>query len=543
MNERLSTRSLADILAIQTGLDKERAEKFIDVLSSYIAQGIENNKLVKVMGLGTFKVVLVRERESVHIQTGERFVIPAHHKLSFVPDKDLKEQINRPFAFFEPIEATEEILSIRKQSSEDIKEEYLQTEADYSKEAEHDKEVSEEPVVVLDNDVETISEEVKSVYSEKIPEPEEEYMLPEIEEEADVPEPENFYEETVDVPDVSENSQEQVNFIPYEYEEVNMPYQDHMEDDAHVRIGDLLYEPENVEQERTEKSEIEKAGKKTVPLWLWFLLLPFLIVAGVGIGTYAFLHYNSDKSYENVVSSSKVDDTDAGLDGETTSPLPIGEISIVNTDVVFDAQKTESDDNSEDEVRLVQASDEKTVTVSENNTPEGSTTVDSKSTEENKKEGKPVIDWLAPSPESTKPEPKRADKPNRAIEEKNKSLPVASGSKRNQQKNSNRTSASATNRAKNTSSEKIIPARVRMSAGSSLTQIAMEHYGDKVFWVYIYDYNKGSIKDFNNIPVGTEIRLPQPKTYGINAKSKASVQKARQKQSELLKWDNWDDYQ
>jgi hypothetical protein len=81
-----------------------------------------------------------------------------------------------------------------------------------------------------------------------------------------------------------------------------------------------------------------------------------------------------------------------------------------------------------------------------------------------------------------------------------------------------------------------------MTAGSSLTQIAMEHYGDKVFWVYIYEYNKNQIEDFNNVPVGMEIRLPQPGIYGINAKNEDSIQKARRKQSALLKWDNWDDY-
>ena len=107
MNERFTTRDLAELLANQTGMDLKRAEKFINALIAYISQGIERNKSVKIMGLGTFKVVLVRERESVHIQTGERFVIPAHHKLSFVPDKDFKDQINRPFAFFEPIETTD----------------------------------------------------------------------------------------------------------------------------------------------------------------------------------------------------------------------------------------------------------------------------------------------------------------------------------------------------------------------------------------------------------------------------------------------------
>jgi hypothetical protein len=74
-----------------------------------------------------------------------------------------------------------------------------------------------------------------------------------------------------------------------------------------------------------------------------------------------------------------------------------------------------------------------------------------------------------------------------------------------------------------------------MAAGSSLTQIAAEYYGDKIFWVYIYEHNKNNIKNFDDIPAGTEIQLPTPNTYGIDAKSNSSLQKARQKQSQLTK--------
>jgi nucleoid DNA-binding protein len=527
MNERLSTRNLADILTVQTGLDKERAEKFIGILSSYITQGIENNKIIKVMGLGTFKIVLVRERESVHIQTGERFVIPAHHKLSFIPDKNLKEQINRRFEIFESEEVLEDILSYKRRISEG------KAERDTNAEIDYEKIEPEIPVVMLDNDItEDLSEDVKNrpsgakpegesikIEDEPVSEIANEYSLLENEEEDIIPELEESFEETEVVQSAYEEMADGIDVIRYEYEEVGLLQKDDEGDMAFARDKN-----EDTESEKNSHIEIEneKAKKKTTPLWLWFLLLPFLITAGVSIGTYAFLHYNSEKSYDNTTVLLNKNQTDTEHPDESTGSLPIGESR------VSDADEPVIDDVTEDDAQLIPVNNESTDPVSS----------------EDSQKGKPVIDWLAPSSESVKPEPKRADKPNEKIEEKNKSLSTTvSGSRSGGQTRNNKATASTVNKSGNTSAEKVIPARVRMSAGSSLTQIAMEHYGDKVFWVYIYDYNKSRIKDFNNIPVGTEVRLPQPKAYGINAKSKTSVQKARQKQSELLKWDNWDDYQ
>jgi nucleoid DNA-binding protein len=539
MNERLSTRNLADILTVQTGLNKERAEKFIDVLSSYIAQGIENNKLVKVMGLGIFKIVLVRERESVHIQTGERFVIPAHHKLSFIPDKELKEQINRPFAFFEPIEATEDLSSYRKQSFDSSVEKATEIEPEI-------------PVVMLDNEItEDLPEEIKNIYFGKTPEDRpmqdtvDDFLLPEAEEEDHLSDLEELDNGAKPVQPVNTNIPGNMDVVHYDYEKVNAYPEDDEEGTNYVDAGEQseATDEELGDYSRQESGEYnkpvdEKAKKITAPFWLlWFLLLPFLIVTGVGIGTYAFLYYNSDKSHENITSVADNRQTDPEWEDRVTAPFPIGEIRV--SDTISEIRgELEVVDNQEDNADLAQESGEDETSVSTEQSMNEEPASEPKNTAENKKGEKPVIDWLAPSSENTKPEPKRADKPNQAIEEKNKLLP---NTKQNPQKSSNNT-ASTTNRAQNTSSEKTLPARIRMAAGSSLTQIAMEHYGDKVFWVYIYEYNKSHIKDFNNIPVGTEIRLPQPKTYGINAKNKTSVQKARQKQSELLKWDNWDDY-
>ena len=101
MDEKLSIYDIAEILTAKTGREKADIEKFVETLIAVINEAITRNGFVRIKG------ILVKERESVHVNTGERIVIPAHHKLSFLPDKILKEKINRPFAFFEAIEANE----------------------------------------------------------------------------------------------------------------------------------------------------------------------------------------------------------------------------------------------------------------------------------------------------------------------------------------------------------------------------------------------------------------------------------------------------
>ena len=74
----------------------------------------------------------------------------------------------------------------------------------------------------------------------------------------------------------------------------------------------------------------------------------------------------------------------------------------------------------------------------------------------------------------------------------------------------------------------------QIKSGDRLTSISLKYYGHKFFWVYIYKYNDAVIVDPNNIPIGTEIRIPAPARYGINAKDRASIDKAAALQTEIL---------
>lgn len=89
-------------------LDKKTCEAFARTLFEVVEEALLSDKFVKVKGFGTFKLVAVSDRESVNINTGERFQIEGHTKVSFIPDNTLKEEINRPFAHFETIDLSDE---------------------------------------------------------------------------------------------------------------------------------------------------------------------------------------------------------------------------------------------------------------------------------------------------------------------------------------------------------------------------------------------------------------------------------------------------
>lgn len=99
MNNRLTIQDLAGLLAEYTGKDKNSSERFLREFIAVVSEGVYTDKLVKVKGLGTFKIIPMEKRESIHVNTGERFVIPEHYKFSFLPDKELRELVNKPFSF------------------------------------------------------------------------------------------------------------------------------------------------------------------------------------------------------------------------------------------------------------------------------------------------------------------------------------------------------------------------------------------------------------------------------------------------------------
>lgn len=338
MNNRLTIQDLAGLLAERTGRNRHDSELFLREFIAVVSEGVFTDRIAKVKGFGTFKIILVEKRESIHVNTGERFTIPSHYKISFIPDKDLRELVNKPFSFFE---------------TEEISEGVDFSDVDISKE-EEEKEADDEKTV-----------------------------------------------EMVVAPSVQES-------------------------------------PEIEDTEEMLKDETSAPSR-----WggAWVMAGVVALVAVV-----CFLLYQNRDFFPWMKKSEPSMLVGGSLPGSAEMKL--------------DTLRAEKDETQE-----------------------------------------------APIEEEVKKD-------------------------------------TITNQAKETVEPKPqVLAKVKIKPGSRLTLISLEYYGSKIFWVYLYEFNKSEIKDPNNIPVGTEIQVPAPEVYGIDKNSRASVDKAAMRQAEILSGGQSSNYQ
>jgi len=104
MNEKISLQDLSVLLSDKAKITKKDAEIFLREYFEILNEDLIKSGFIKVKDLGTFKLSLVDNRESIDVTTGERMLIPSHYKVIFTPDKKLAEIVNEPFAFFETTE-------------------------------------------------------------------------------------------------------------------------------------------------------------------------------------------------------------------------------------------------------------------------------------------------------------------------------------------------------------------------------------------------------------------------------------------------------
>ena len=372
MNNRLTIQDLAGLLAEYTGKDKNSSEHFLREFIAVVSEGVYTDKLVKVKGLGTFKIIPVEKRESIHVNTGERFVIPGHYKFSFLPDKELRELVNKPFSFFETTELGENV---------DF------TDMDVVPDELEIKEAEDESVEEVMPEENHLSEEDSVVPSK------EELVVPSEEEPAGQPEDEGM--DTLE------------------------PVVDERPDGP---------EPDSPSEEAETGPDAGRKKPRTKRIVVVSVFVFLLLLFNIG------LYLNRACFFEKEKETLKVD-----------TVFPKGET--VATEVVADTATVFA---KEDSARIV-----------------------SETTEE-----KPAVKSEAASPE--------------------------------------------------------VIARVKIEPGSRLTLISLKYYGSKLFWVYLYEYNKNVIKDPNNVPIGTVIEVPAPEMYGIDCRDRSSIEKAAARQTEIL---------
>ena len=109
MDAKLNHSDLSQLLSKEADMTLVKAEALTKNIFDLIIEGLEQDGVVKINGLGTFKITEVANRSSVNVNTGEKFEIKGHNKLTFTPADTLKENVNQPFAMFEPVEVNAEL--------------------------------------------------------------------------------------------------------------------------------------------------------------------------------------------------------------------------------------------------------------------------------------------------------------------------------------------------------------------------------------------------------------------------------------------------
>lgn len=109
---KVTLQMLSEMMASNSGRSKSAAEAFVRTFFAVLKDALQRDNIVKIKGFGTFKLVVVSARESVNVNTGERVSIAGYNKITFTPDKSLKDRINRPFAQFDTMVIDEEDIAL-----------------------------------------------------------------------------------------------------------------------------------------------------------------------------------------------------------------------------------------------------------------------------------------------------------------------------------------------------------------------------------------------------------------------------------------------
>lgn len=276
MNERLSLQDLIDLLAKKQEITKKEAEIFLRELIAVISETIESNESVKIKDFGTFKLIKVNARKSVDVNTGEAIEIAAHYKLSFTPDKLLKEAINRPFAHFESVVLEEGVSfdNIEKDETANIEE------ADEEEDVSVDEETNEvSPTPTADSHEVTNEDFTPELVSEDTTIIETEKTAPHTEEEQ-VEEINNREEET--------RHPDNEAIAPNQTENISEPLTDEVSEERileykqRIEEAKLAAKEKDLEYERLVKETRQAAKRRKKFVSLGFFI--FLIIAAFLIG-------------------------------------------------------------------------------------------------------------------------------------------------------------------------------------------------------------------------------------------------------------------
>ena len=302
---------LIDMLTSKMGLEVAEAEAFITAMFKVVNEGLKEDKLVKIKGLGTFKLTKVSARESVDVNTGERIVIEGREKISFTPDNYMRDLVNSPFSQFETVvlsdgvdfsaidekyalnelEDDSSLLLSNEDSLEPIAEEpkNILSSIEEAKEAlaqlneKEEEGTVEEPVFTAELETENLlvveqeesNEETKNQMSVPISLQLSPQQLSALNTKESVSDDEKKVEESEELSSVVENESSQIEEAPQFVIETEK---------IEEKEG-----PEPIEEESKEEEDTEESSSRSYvkPLLFAFLLIACLAI-GAGVGYYFF---------------------------------------------------------------------------------------------------------------------------------------------------------------------------------------------------------------------------------------------------------------
>ena len=468
MNERLTIQDLTDLLAAKHSMTKKDAEAFVKEFFLLIEQALENEKTVKIKGLGTFKLIDVDSRESVNVNTGERFQIKGHTKVSFSPDANLRDTINKPFAHFEtvvlnentiledtPIEDTEEeeageeasaqtvLNEIGENTAPLVTEEYESTDDELSeKELIQEEQITAQPSVEDSIEEPVIVENVSTV--EESIEPSSHIEPKETSTETDIEEKVEQLEDE-EVPEEEAAMVEQQPAAPIIEEKEEITAEKIVEQElmkANLQPVAPIIPPAKKETIKPVKSEqvSQPASKKTAPIKekspVPYLIAVIVIVLLLCGGVILFIYYPD-------LFSSSSDKNALDIPPVTTQPV-------------------------QPETQL-------------------SDTIERKDT---------IKEITPDAPKVVTPTP--------PVAQKEETVPAKAAPQTVPQQ-------PATSAYLDSASYKITGTKTKytIKEGETLTRVSLRFYGTKAMWPYIVKHNPKVIKNPNNVPYGTTIEIPE----------------------------------
>lgn len=569
--EKISVQELVDLMVIDRMITKKTAEEFIKVLLSTIEDALTNGEPVKVKGLGTFKSQWNEPRKSVDVNSGEEIVIDGYYRAVFVPENELRDIINEPFAHLEPVvlenadEKTKSVIENEVVEETEIAEEIIENMAPLEPLRIFEEQAEE--IKGLLSEINSLSPKKPVDFNPEIKEDKQVVIVPELTE-AD----QHLVGVIADLDDVlveeNVNSEDEipaetpVNFV----QEVNdfdiirdlsllLPASAVIAEEVKANENEILIQEETekeamlVEEDELEDEDVEEIQEDIEDI-------------------------ESDENDEEI--------EEVELEEELSPVMPIASITpeeveipdeeISNEEVteineLAEDQTILEEDNAVDEKIEVEEKDfDKTTITTESNTLETDGTDEKKSRmrkiliyvlilialaaiawfvfnlrkytdfKTNQKRVESIADSTAQAlkvriisdslaktnsayavSDSALISADSVEIGEPLLEAEPQSAPISTG-----------------NIFENLRTYNSFIATEKMVVGSQLTKFAKQYYGNPVFWVYIYEANKSKIADPNNVPAGIDVKIPKMDPRLIDAKNVDCINYAKKLQTKYL---------